>query len=200
MWSPRPPDGGTLPSSRWADAAVLQGLPETVCAAYRIFFPVELSKFPAPSIGKLRTYGSKQRLSWHRFRIQVENIANFPSFFPVNQRKSAETGSHQTFCTAIKSRHMPSPGSVGVKRLQADRRRPWPRRMKNPFRSFSSSPEIIRLTVPICIRYPLLRRCRALPAVPIIFPSFCSWYALSAPPPTGRPARGAWDSDLSFRP
>ena len=30
--------------------------------------------------------------------------------------------------------------------------------MRNPFRYFNSSPEIIRLTVMMCVRYPLLLR------------------------------------------
>jgi hypothetical protein len=34
----------------------------------------------------------------------------------------------------------------------------WTRRMRNPFRNFNSSPEVIRLTVMMYIRYPLSLR------------------------------------------
>ena len=49
---------------------------------------------------------------------------------------------------------MVSNGIVRVKQLEADSRRPQPLRMENAFRYFSSSPEVIRLTVMIYIRYP----------------------------------------------
>ena len=53
---------------------------------------------------------------------------------------------------------MVSNGIVRVEQLEADSRRPQPLRMENAFRYFSSSPEVIRLTVMIYIRHPLSLR------------------------------------------
>ena len=55
-------------------------------------------------------------------------------------------------------RCMVSNGIVRVKQLEADSRHPQPLQMENAFRYFNSSPEVIRLTVMIYVRYPLSLR------------------------------------------
>jgi len=49
-------------------------------------------------------------------------------------------------------------GFVKVNRVDAEKGGSWLSRMKNPFRYFSSSPEIIRLSVLMYVRYPLSLR------------------------------------------
>ncbi len=49
-------------------------------------------------------------------------------------------------------------GSVRANRLELTGDATWPFRMRNPFRYFNSSPEVIRLAVMMYIRYPLLLR------------------------------------------
>ena len=50
-------------------------------------------------------------------------------------------------------------GIVRVNRLERGRGVPWPQAMRNPFRYFNNSPEVMRLAVMLYIRYPLsLRR------------------------------------------
>ena len=51
-----------------------------------------------------------------------------------------------------------STGSVKANRLKPGRKLPSPLPMHNPFRYFNSSPEVIRLTVMMDIRYPLSPR------------------------------------------
>jgi hypothetical protein len=46
-------------------------------------------------------------------------------------------------------------GTIRPNELDVGRGEPQPRVMRNPFRYFNSSPEIIRLTVMMYIRYPL---------------------------------------------
>ena len=49
-------------------------------------------------------------------------------------------------------------GVVRAIRLESGRGVPWPPAMRNPFRYFNSSPEVIRLAVMMYIRYPLSLR------------------------------------------
>ena len=49
-------------------------------------------------------------------------------------------------------------GIVSPNWLEATWTHPLPRRMRNPFRYFNSSPEVIRLAVMLYIRYPLSLR------------------------------------------
>ena len=49
-------------------------------------------------------------------------------------------------------------GSVRAKWLEPGEAGPQPPRMRNPFRYFNSSPEVIRLTVMMYVRYPLSLR------------------------------------------
>ena len=52
----------------------------------------------------------------------------------------------------------PRRGTVRAKWLEPGTAVPLRRRMQNPFRYFNSSPEVIRLTVMMYIRYPLSLR------------------------------------------
>ena len=51
-------------------------------------------------------------------------------------------------------------GTVRRKPLEPTRRAPWRLRMRNPFRYFKTSPEVIRLSVMLYVRFlPSLRTC-----------------------------------------
>ena len=59
---------------------------------------------------------------------------------------------------AIEMMQTTSGGIVRLNRLEPGRELPWFPAMRNPFRYFNSSPEVIRLAVMMYIRYPLSLR------------------------------------------